>query len=69
MRRSNPTSKRSRQSDPLAVVDQDSVTETDAPDDYLVSLRSDDIRRALASIVGCAELIDSGVMSRLQPVL
>lgn len=32
--------------------------ERDAPDDHLVSLRSDDVSRALASIVGCAELID-----------
>jgi two-component system sensor histidine kinase BaeS len=60
MRRASPTSDRSRQSHSLAVVDQDSVTEHAASEANLVSLRSDDVRRGLASIVGCAELIDSG---------
>jgi two-component system sensor histidine kinase BaeS len=60
MRRANPASERLRERHSLAVVDQDSVSQRDAPDDNLVSLRSHDVRRALASIVGCAELIHSG---------
>jgi K+-sensing histidine kinase KdpD len=63
MRRANPTSERSRQSHPLAVVDPDSVIERDAPDDNLVSLRTGDVRRAIANILGCAEVIDSGDLS------
>jgi signal transduction histidine kinase len=47
----------------LALVDRDSPTDGEGPDDYLVSLRSADLRRGLASIVSCAELIDSGDLS------
>ena len=63
LRRANPISERSGRGQPLAVVNRDSATERNAADDYLVSFRSDDVRRALASIVGCAELIDSGDLS------
>lgn len=63
MRRGNPASEHARKSRALALVGQDSVSERDAPDDNLVSLRTDDVRRAVASIVGWAELIDSGDLS------
>jgi two-component system sensor histidine kinase VicK len=43
---------------PLAIRDR-RATDAESPDD-LVSLRGHELRNAVASIVGCAELIDSG---------
>jgi CheY-like chemotaxis protein/nitrogen-specific signal transduction histidine kinase len=46
---------------PLATRDR-RATDAESPDD-LVSLRGHELRNAVASIVGCAELIDSGALA------
>jgi CheY-like chemotaxis protein len=48
---------------PLPLVTRDRrATDAESPDD-LVSLRGHELRNAVASIVGCAELIDSGALA------